>query len=127
MTEGARIVAGIKWFEEGEKSSKLFHSLEKKRARKRLWGTVKNNKGDIISGIENILKVQTEFYADLYKKVPIDFDACKNLLDDITVKITEQECELCEADVSLQEVEYVIIFLKRECSPGYDGITNEFY
>ena len=81
----------------------------------------------IISGLENILKVQTEFYADLYKKVPIDDDACKNPLDDITVKITEEECELCEADVSLQEVEYVITCFKRECSPSYDGITNEFY
>ena len=30
LTEGARIRAGIKWFEEGEKSSKFFHSLEKK-------------------------------------------------------------------------------------------------
>ena len=73
------------------------------------------------------MKVQTEFYADLYKKFPIDVDACKTLLDDITGKITEEECELCEADVSLQEVEYVIKSLKRECSPGYDGITNEFH
>ena len=72
------------------------------------------------------MKVQTEFYADLYKKVPIDVDACKNLLDDITVKITEEECELCEADLSLQEVEYVRKSLKRECSPGYDEITNEY-
>ena len=128
LTEGARIRAGIKWFEEGEKSSKLFHSLEKKKARERLWGAIKNNKGDIISGIENILKVQTEFYADLYKKVPIDVDACKNLLGDIglTVKIAEKECELCEADLSLQEVEYVIKSLKRECSSGYDEITNEY-
>ena len=127
MTKGARIRAGIKWFEEGKKSSKLLHSLEKQRARETLWGTIKNNKGEIISGIQNVLKVQTEFYADLYKKVPIDVDACKNLLDDITVKITEEECELCEADVSLHEVEYVIKSLKWECSPGYDGITNEFY
>ena len=29
--------------------------------------------------------------------------------------------------MSLQEVEYVIKYLKRECSPGYDGTTNEFY
>ena len=127
MTKGARIRAGVKWFEEGEKSSKFFHSLEKKRERERLWGTFKTNKGDIISRIALILKVQTEFYADLYKKVPIDFDACKNLLDDITVKITEEECELCEADVSLQKVEYVIKYLKRKCSPGYEGTTNEFY
>ena len=29
--------------------------------------------------------------------------------------------------MSLQKVEYVIKYLKRECSPGYDGTTNEFY
>ena len=90
MTEGARIRAGIKWFEEGKKSSKFLHSLEKRRAREKLWETIKNNKGDIISGIENILKVQTKFYADLYKNVHIDVDACKNLLDDITVKKTKK-------------------------------------
>ena len=73
------------------------------------------------------MKVQTELYADLYKKVPIDFDACNILLDDITVKITGEECELCEADVSLQKVENDIRSLERESSPGYDGITKEFY
>ena len=72
------------------------------------------------------MKVQTGLYANLYKKVPIDFDAC-NILLDIAVKITEEECEIYEADVSLQEVEYAIRSLKRESSPGYDGITKEFY
>ena len=29
--------------------------------------------------------------------------------------------------MSLQKVEYVIKYLKRECIPGYDGTTTEFY
>ena len=70
-------------------------------------------------------KVQTEFYVDQYEKVSsIDFHARER---DITVKITKEECELCEADMSLQEVEYVIKSLKLECTPSCDGITNEFY
>ena len=64
------------------------------------------------------MKLQNEFYADLYKKVPIDFEAFKNLLDDITVKITEEECELCEADVSLQEVEFYL--------SAFDRVSHEW-
>ena len=71
--------------------------------------------------------MQTDLYADLYKNAEIDTNACNTLLNDVNVKLTEEECELCESDIAIQEVEIVINSLKRDSSPGYDGILNEFY
>lgn len=42
--DGARLRAGVKWFEEGERSSAYFHGLEKKRTTQRTWSSIKKEK-----------------------------------------------------------------------------------
>lgn len=56
-----------KYFEEGERSSKYFFSLEKHRARKKVMYRIKDENGQVISNQKEILKQQKAFYTKLYK------------------------------------------------------------
>ncbi len=125
--DGARVRAGVKWFEEGETSSAYFHGLEKQRTSQRAWSSIKTKTGDIKEGIDIILETQQEFYRDLYRKVEINQVAATELLDKVQTRIEDGEKEICEANIVYEEVESVIKSSRKGCSPGIDGIINEFY
>ena len=126
-TEGARIRAGVRWFEEGETSSAYFHNLEKKRMGERMWSSIKTKEGNVIEGTANIIERQREFYTYLYAKTEINRDAADELLTNVDTKLNDEEKEMCDARVQYDEVKQVVKGLRSGCSPGIDGIINEFY
>ena len=111
--DGSRIRAGVE-------------CLEKQRVAQRAWSSIKTKNGQIAEGIYSILETQQEFYSDLYRKVNIDRIAASELLDRIEDTIDEDEKETYEARIKLEEVETIVKSLRKGCSPGIDGIINEF-
>jgi len=126
-TCGARIRARIKQYEEGEKSTKFFFSQEKVRSRSKLWHQVKDKNGNIKIGINNILDEQVSFYSKLMSSEGWDREAAETLLSNINIKITEEQKELCEKQISENELGKAVTALKKNKSPGFDGIPSEFY
>ncbi len=126
-TDGARIRASIKWFEKGETSSAYFHNLEKHKVCQKMWSSIKNKDGDVLEGIDMILERQREFYTELYKETEIDREAVDDMLRNVTDTLDESEVNACDANIQYDEVEQVVKGLRGECSPGIDGIINEFY
>lgn len=126
-SEGARIREKVQWAQEGEMSSKYFHNFEKAHALGKMWTKIKDKDGNIMSGIDNILKTQVEFYQNLFQSESIDEDCLQELLSNVQSKLSESEQVLCEAEFTLDECTKVVGKLKNGKSPGLDGITTAFY
>ena len=63
----AKVRSRIKYFEEGEKSTKFFLNMEKKNISDKTWNKIKCADGTYKTDIHSILKDQTTFYQSLFK------------------------------------------------------------
>ena len=126
-SKGARTRSRTLWYEKGENSTKYFFSLEKIKARNKLWSQIKDKTGKIKYGLENILKEQVDFYSELLKSEGWDKESANSLLQNIDKFISDDDKALCESRSTIEELDKVIKILKKDKSPGYDGLTNEFY
>lgn len=124
--EGMIIRSRVKWKQEGEKTSKYFCNLEKRNFTDKAMGLLQNEKGEIISEQENILKEVHDFYKDLYSCRPTeDVDLDKML--PTNKKLNELDKEQCEGPLTLEEILLALKNMKNNKSPGPDGFTTEFY
>ena len=126
---GARVRSRTQYYEEGEKSSKYFHSLEKRNQQNKHVKVLENDKGEDITGIKNILQEEVKFYQALYESkidkesqlmdIYNDFFNNEKRLDDI---------EICDLPEKIDEVELkkVVDSFANDKSPGSDGLPIEF-
>ena len=129
--KAAQVRSRMKWIEEGEKNTKFFLGLEKARANAKIMEQVKDVNGRTVTGQHNVLKVQTDYFKELYRK-KID---CNNMLNNIKTFIsntnipclTEEEKNNCERDLTETEVAEALKAMKNGSCPGSDGLTIEFY
>ena len=63
---GARIRANVQWAEEGEASTKYFFGLERKRGQRRIFTSVKNLAGTVVSTFVGIARAWVAFYGLLF-------------------------------------------------------------
>ena len=56
INHGIKVRSRIKWFEQGEQSTKYFHNLEKRNAKNKLWESIYDKDGQLIDGTQNVLK-----------------------------------------------------------------------
>ena len=64
-SEGARIRSRLKWWEEGEKSTKYFHGLEKRNGKNKAWDKILDEDKNLIYGTKAIQARQVRFYKEL--------------------------------------------------------------
>ena len=126
--EGAKIRARAKWIEEGEKPTRYFFRLERKRAEKNSFTSL-FDENDIEksaqSDIENIL---VDFYENLFSKdTSLDMQIQNKLIDDLELSLTDNERESCEGLFSREELISALQSLQTGKSPGSDGLPPEFY
>ena len=65
--DAAKIRSRVKWTEEGEKSTRYFFNLEKKRGQNKLWNRIKTTDGRYKYDIDSIKDEQVKFYSELFK------------------------------------------------------------
>ena len=59
--EGARIRSRIQWWEEGERSSKYFHNLERRNAKDKIWDKIMDDDGNFLYGTVKYTKKTGRF------------------------------------------------------------------
>ena len=130
-TQGIRIRSKVKEWEEGEKSSKYFYSLEKRNAKEKGWDKIWDKNKQILVGTSNIQKRQLEFYQDLYTSQNLmtsneDYDYFFNstICDK---KICDESKNFLDGDITSEEIHNSLKKTKNNKSPGPDGIIFEFY
>ena len=129
---GAKIRANIRWDLEGEKCSKsFFNVLERQNMQNQTISELytDNKKNKYSNNPQDILKSAKNFYKDLYTRGNISRDAINELLNKIpnSKKISMDQFNLCEAEISLDEIINAINSQRNNKSPGNDGLTAEFY
>jgi len=125
--KGAKIRAKIIDYEEGEKSTKYFHSLEKHKGRQKLWSSIRTSNNEIQTDINSILDEQVLYYKKLFSSESCNLNEAKNLLKNVDSKLDENDNLILDSPISFEECENVLKEMKNGKSPGSDGITAEFY
>ena len=126
-SEAARIRSKVNWYEKGEKSTEYFFKLEKRKGKEKLWCRVKTADGSYKDDISSILEEQVSFYEKLFTSEGWDREAAEILLNNLDKKLNQEDQELCDQDITLEELSKAVNMLKPNKSPGEDGIVSEFY
>ena len=116
-------------YENGEKCSKYFFSLEKNRFKQKTITRLKCSDGSFISDQQAILEECRLFYQKLYSKNnevdPSNFPFFYE--NEGIPKISEAQKQACDSELSESEIFKTLKCFNKNKSPGLDGITAEFY
>ena len=115
------------WVEQGEKHTKYFFSLEKKRQRKKEMTELKSSTGVLLSDSKDIRKETYSFYQDLFSEKEVDLEAHDWPLDQLSMSLDEQKQASCEGLLTVEECREALNGMDTGKSPGIDGLTAEFY
>lgn len=125
---GAYIRARAKWIEEGEKSTSYFYNLEKRRQEKKSINTLIVN-GEECTNHKTIAEEIHTFYSNLYSSKYLTTDSITffDQIEPYIPKIDSVFREICDSDISLDDLDQALNKLKMDKAPGQDGLTAIFY
>lgn len=116
--KGAILRSKAKHTIEGEKCTNFFFNLEKNRGKAELIKELQNKKGEVVKDINGILIEVKEYYEGLFETKGNQLLVC------VTVKVSREDKEECDKEISEEEIVQAINSFKRKKSPGTDGIVN---
>ena len=87
----------------------------------------RHNDGHIVTGIGDMLEQTRQFYIDLYTEEGVEESAQDMMLNKIKTKLTAEQAQLCEGEVTNEEITNVVTQAQNDKSLGTDGLTCEFY
>ena len=127
--EGYKIrVKYLAQYERGEPGIQNCAKLEKKKIAEDTIGQLAETKDSTIyTDKQNIMRIATKFYQDLYTPCKVNTEKQNKLLRNIKTQITREQKHILDAPITLDEVQTAIRHMKPGKSPGLDGIPVEFY
>ena len=114
----------VKWYEEGEKNTKYFFSLEKARYNAKTCYKIINDNEEEITNQDEIIEEQRKFYQNLYD---IDKDVEFNMKNDYNVYVPEEVRTQQDQQITGKDIEEAIKSMNNNKTPGQDGIPVDFY
>ena len=121
---GVMFRSKVKWYEEGEKSSKYFFSLEKARYNAKTCYKMIDDSGKEIDAPKEILNQQRTFYQQLYNQ---DEDVNFSVNNSSGIKVPEDIHKTQQEQISIYDLEVAIKSMKNSKTPGIDGLPIDFY
>lgn len=121
--EAAMFRTRMQYYTQGEKNSRYFFNLERKRGHSKAISSLKID-NRIIKNPKRILQEEALFYKKLYsdnsnRKWPY--------VNESNNKLSEQEKEDLDAEFTDQEISQSLAGMPNSKTPGSDGISADFY
>ena len=113
--------------EEGEKATRFFFGLERKRASRNLVSSIYDENGVEVFSREEIERAHVAFYTKVFSEEPIDECYKQMCFDNIGSTLSPDQRDSCEGELTLSELTSSVNSLSLNRSPGLDGLTVEFY
>ena len=124
--QGAKVRARAQWAE-GEKSSRYFFSLEKKRARSSLIHGVYRQDGSIAMDMYDVVHTFSNFYKNLFTCENLNIATQNSILQTLERSLSTDEATSCEGLLSEGECLMALKGMATGKTPGIDGLPAEFY
>ena len=121
---GAIFRSKSQYYNEGEKNSAYFYSLEKARSGAKNMITVVDDDGRVFKDPMVIMNKMSKFYEELYTA---DREAEFTYENTSGIKIDESDKMLLDSEISIEDIKSAIKDTKRGKALGLDGLTIEFY
>ena len=129
-SKGAQVRTWAKWIEEGE-NSRYCLGLVKPRGLTKNISKLSLETGEQVTDQQQVHNVLCNYNRDLYSdniKFPTQLSSFENFSDDIDIpKLSEEDKDICEQQLTLEELGEALSKMKNGSSPGYDGFTTSFY
>ena len=123
-TKGILFRSKVNWAEHGEKSTKYFFSLEKARYNAKTCYKLLDKENKEVTNPEQILKIQRQFYEELYSKdEDVEFTRSNTFDIKVPVEIKVEQ----DKQITMQNLEEAIKLMNNNKTPGEDGIPVDFY
>ena len=120
--------ARLQWVEEGERSSKYFLGLEKCSAKKRSVTNLVTDEGASLTSQLDISRHVVDFYRKLFSsRDPHMTDIQQYLENSKLEKIDTPTSESIDRPIDIDELTKIVESLKTNKSPGWDGLSSEFF
>ena len=125
--EALTIRTHTRYHEEGEKSTRYFLSLEKAVQSKQTLNILSTDNLQTLTQPVDIIHETHRFYKDLYTADPITPADQDSFLDITLPRLSEHAQGCCEGLVSERELYSALSSMENNKSPGYDGLSTNFY
>lgn len=119
------------WTLYGERPSKYFLNLEKRKSKERTLGTIISEEGQILNKPEDILQEGRRFYSRLYKGREDTLTPISEVEEKVArmdfPRLTDLDKESMERPFSEEELRAALNKLNTNKTPGSDGLPPELY
>ena len=123
--EKAMMYCKAKWLEQGEKPTKYFLNLEKKRSMEKTIYMLVNNQDEYVTGDKEILRMCKNFFEDLHAS-RFDSDVQAYMHDTPVPKLSERDRDLCEGPITFSECHEALKSMGANKAPSVSGFSKEF-
>lgn len=117
--------AGMKWFRDGDRNTKFFHSFVKGRRKKLHIGEIYTNAGEVVKTNEQIGAAAVDFFRDQFKET--DVMSCSEMLNNIPELVIQEQNEEMIRIPSSEEVKAVVNELNGDSTSGPNGFSGTFF
>ena len=115
-------------YEKAETDISFYSKLEgRKRASDRISQLAEKKDAEIFTDQENIMRISTDFYKNLYSSGKVHQKIQEKLLRNVKTKLSKEAKDNLDKPITAKEVEDAIHKLPLGKSPGLDGFPVEFY
>ena len=107
--------------------SLIMPDLRKSRAKKNHIYCLNGHNDQLKEGTDNVMKIIPNFYSNLYRK-EVECEVTQDeFLDNIQVRLSEDERNDIDRDIEVDKLRKSLSDLQKRKSPGCEGLTREFY
>jgi hypothetical protein len=111
---------------EGDRNTKYFHAVANQRKRKNTIYDIEGTDG-VVSSTENIIKVATQYYKEIFKFEPRPQINISNNFFSEGGKVSEEENAVLEEEFTEEEIKKRVFESYPDGAPGPNGISFMFY